>query len=163
RCMRACDQSHVLEIGHHVADRGGRQIEPRVLGKRARADRLALGDVSLNQGLEQDLRALVEHAIHCTLALMPAKPSFSRIALIGKLGTPEIAASLTELAAFLKARGCTPLIEKETATELRQRGLDYAELGAQADLAVVIGGDGTMLAAARSLVRHGVPLVGVNQ
>ena len=94
---------------------------------------------------------------------MPSKPSFSRIALIGKLGTPEIAASLTELATFLKARGCTPLIEKQTAAELRQHGLDYAELGGQADLAVVIGGDGTMLAAARNLVRHGVPLVGVNQ
>jgi len=90
-------------------------------------------------------------------------PSFRRIALIGKLGTPEIASSLTELASFLKTRGCTALIEKETAAELGQRGLDYAALGGEADLAVVIGGDGTMLAAARNLVRHGVPLVGVNQ
>src|SRR5690349_24250142 len=93
---------------------------------------------------------------------MPSTPSFSRIALIGKLGTPEIAASLSELVAFLKARGCSPLIEKETAQEFGQRGLDYAALGAQAELAVVVGGDGTMLAAARNLVRHGVPLVGVN-
>jgi NAD+ kinase len=90
-------------------------------------------------------------------------PSFRRIAVIGKLGTPEIAASLTELSACLKQRGCEILIEKETAAELGRRGLDYAELGTQTDLAVVIGGDGTMLAAARNLVRHGVPLVGVNQ
>jgi NAD+ kinase len=90
-------------------------------------------------------------------------PSFRRIALIGKLGTAEIASSLTELAAFLKTRGCSALIEKETAAELGQRGLDYAALGEQADLAVVVGGDGSMLAAARNLVRHGVPLVGVNQ
>ncbi|MFN2644826.1 MAG: NAD(+)/NADH kinase [Burkholderiales bacterium] len=83
--------------------------------------------------------------------------------MIGKLGTPEIAASLAELAASLKQRGCQILIEKETAAELRERGLDYAALGGEADLAVVIGGDGTMLAAARNLVRHGVPLVGVNQ
>ena len=94
---------------------------------------------------------------------MSSKPSFSRVALIGKLGTPEIAASITELAAFLKQRGCATLIEKETAEELGSRGLDYAALGEQAELAVVIGGDGTMLAAARNLVRHGVPLVGVNQ
>src|SRR5918912_2367387 len=94
---------------------------------------------------------------------MSSKPSFSRVALIGKLGTPEIAASITELASFLKQRGCATLIEKETAQELGQRGLDYAALGEQAQLAVVIGGDGTMLAAARNLVRHGVPLVGVNQ
>jgi NAD+ kinase len=94
---------------------------------------------------------------------MPATSSFGRVALIGKLGTPEIAPSLTELAAFLKSRGCEVLIEKDTAAELGSRGLDYGALGAKANLAVVIGGDGTMLAAARNLVRHHVPLVGVNQ
>src|SRR5439155_10685469 len=43
------------------------------------------------------------------------------------------------------------------------RGVDYAAIGAEAKLAIVVGGDGTMLAAARNLVRHHVPLVGVNQ
>jgi NAD+ kinase len=94
---------------------------------------------------------------------MPSKPSFGRVALIGKLGTAEIAASLRELTAFLKSRGCEVLIEKDTAAEFGERGLDYGALGAKANLAVVIGGDGTMLAAARNLVRHHVPLVGVNQ
>lgn len=37
-----------------------------------------------------------------------------------------------------------------------------AHIGASADLAVVIGGDGTMLHTARRLIEHGVPLVGVN-
>lgn len=87
---------------------------------------------------------------------------FSRIALIGKLRSPEIAASLRELIALLEKRGCEALVEKETAAELGARGLDYAALGERAQLAVVIGGDGTMLAAARSLVRHRVPVVGVN-
>lgn len=76
---------------------------------------------------------------------MPA--DFRRIALIGKLRSPEIDASLRELRAFLERRGCEVLAEGETA----------------ADLAIVIGGDGTMLSAARELVRHRVPLVGVNQ
>jgi NAD+ kinase len=90
-----------------------------------------------------------------------AKPSFSRVALIGKLGSAEIGTSLRELIAFLKARGCDALVEKETAEQIGEQGLDYAEIGA-AELAVVIGGDGTLLAAARNLVRHRVPVVGVN-
>lgn len=76
---------------------------------------------------------------------MPA--DFRRIALIGKLRSPEIDASLRELRAFLAKRGCEVL-----------------DAGANgADLAIVIGGDGTMLSAARELVRHRVPLVGINQ
>ena len=92
-----------------------------------------------------------------------ATPRYGRIALIGKLRSAEIAASLNELSAFLRKRGCDVLLEKDTAAELGERGLDYETLGARSDLAIVIGGDGTMLAAARSLVRHHVPVVGVNQ
>jgi len=91
------------------------------------------------------------------------KPSFRRIALIGKLGTPEIPASLRELDAFLKSRGCDTFIEKDSAAELGVRGTDYAAMGGTVDLAIVVGGDGTMLAAARNLVRAHVPVVGVNQ
>ena len=91
------------------------------------------------------------------------KPKFGRVALIGKLRSPEIAVSLRELSDFLGKRGCEVLVERETAVDLGISGADYEEIGKRADLAVVIGGDGTMLAAARSLVRHRVPLVGVNQ
>jgi len=73
--------------------------------------------------------------------------TFRRIALIGKLRSAEIEASLEELREFLKKRGCEVLPEGET----------------RADLAIVVGGDGTMLTAARELVRHRVPLVGINQ
>jgi NAD+ kinase len=75
------------------------------------------------------------------------KPTFGRVVLIGKPHSAAIEASLNEMRAFLGKRGCEVLPEGET----------------QADLAIVIGGDGTMLAAARNLVRHRVPLVGINQ
>ena len=97
---------------------------------------------------------------------MPAAavtPRFGRIALIGKLRSAEIATSLRELSAFLQKRGCEVFLEQETAADIGMRGLEYEALGRRCDLAIVIGGDGTMLAAARNLVRHHVPVVGVNQ
>lgn len=89
--------------------------------------------------------------------------AFRRVALIGKLRSPEIEASLKGLREFLEKRGCEVLIEAETAGDLGVRGADYETIGKNADLAVVIGGDGTMLAAARSLVGRRIPLTGVNQ
>lgn len=92
------------------------------------------------------------------------KPAFSRVALIGK-HTPEIADSLRALRRFLRERGCEVRVERETAERIGdgEDAAGYDEIGAFADLAMVLGGDGTMLAAARSLARHEVPLAGINQ
>jgi NAD+ kinase len=92
-----------------------------------------------------------------------ATPRFARVALIGKLRSAEIATSLRELSEYLEKRGCEVSLEQDTAAELGVRGLDYEALGKRSDLAIVVGGDGTMLAAARNLVRYHVPVVGVNQ
>ena len=91
--------------------------------------------------------------------------AFPRVAIIGKLNSPEVAASLRALRGIAEARGASVVFERETAAllggDLPALGLD--EIGASSDLAIVVGGDGTMLSAARGLVRHGVPLAGVNQ
>ena len=56
-------------------------------------------------------------------------------------------------------------VSETPATQfLRKQGCEVLGAGeTKADLAIVIGGDGTMLGAARDLVRHHVPLVGINQ
>ena len=96
------------------------------------------------------------------------RPAFKRVALVGKQ-TPEIAQSLRALRDLLRERGCEVIIEKDTAAGVGENGApgsataSYEEIGRGADLAIVIGGDGTMLAAARNLARHKVPLAGINQ
>src|SRR6266853_1270141 len=60
--MGARDAAEVLQVGHHVADRGWAQIQAGVARQCARADRLTLGDIALHEGLEQDLRSTVQHS-----------------------------------------------------------------------------------------------------
>ena len=94
------------------------------------------------------------------------------VALIGKYHSRETVEALRELIPYLKSRGVLVCVESETAARLvaDTPGLSsdwqpasYREIGVRADAAIVIGGDGTMLGAARKLARYGVPLVGVNQ
>ncbi|MDA0983503.1 MAG: NAD(+)/NADH kinase [Proteobacteria bacterium] len=92
------------------------------------------------------------------------EPAFRRVALIGK-PTPEIMHSLRALRDILRQRGCEVMLERETAASVGENGAvaGYDEIGAQAELAIVLGGDGTMLAAARALARYKLPLAGINQ
>lgn len=90
---------------------------------------------------------------------------FKTIGLIGKYIDPAVADTVRELAAALRARRRTVVIEEETAALLADDtapAVTRDELGRRCDLAIVVGGDGTMLHAARSLVDHDVPLVGIN-
>lgn len=91
---------------------------------------------------------------------------FKTIALIGRYNSAEVAGGLVTMGDYLRRQGREVLLEKETAATNRVSGFpvaDYDEIGARADLAVVQGGDGSMLNAARHLAVHRVPLVGVNQ
>jgi len=91
---------------------------------------------------------------------------FRHVAIVGKHQAPGIRPVLQEIAQFLCSRGLD--VSLEAATALNTGLTDYDalsndELGRQCDLAVVIGGDGTMLGFARDMARHGLPLVGINQ
>ena len=70
------------------------------------------------------------------------------------------------LAAFLSSRGVAVVVDSLTAEHLKDSpypAMSLAEIGGSVDLAVVLGGDGTMLNIARTLSPCNIPLVGVNQ
>ncbi|GAB3468634.1 NAD kinase [Polaromonas eurypsychrophila] len=94
------------------------------------------------------------------------KSQFRHVALIGKYHAQGSRFALEEIANFLHTQGCEVTLEAETAsnTGLTQYPvLDVAGVGAHCDLALVVGGDGTMLGIGRQLAQFGVPLVGINQ
>jgi NAD+ kinase len=101
------------------------------------------------------------------------KSIFRQVALIGKYHAavaPAQAAStratLEEIAQFLASQGCDVMVERDTAAHAGLTGYDTADvagIGAQCDLGLVVGGDGTMLGIGRQLARYGVPLIGINQ
>ena len=91
---------------------------------------------------------------------------FRNLALVGKYQSPDVAESVMAIARFLRESGLMVWIEQGTASSIGGAGdfpvASYEHIGGEADLAVVIGGDGTMLHTARRLVEYGVPLAGVN-
>jgi NAD+ kinase len=94
------------------------------------------------------------------------KSPFQTIALIGKYKSLEIAEPLLKLADFLVSMGLTVVVDNLTAEHITRH--PYSELALEdmvgkVDLAIVLGGDGTLLNVARMLAPFDIPLVGVNQ
>lgn len=90
---------------------------------------------------------------------------FSTVALFGRYQDSGMDAPLRELAQVLEKADIKVLIEEGTADNTGVREYTTAsieEIGDQADLAIVMGGDGTMLGVARTLAKHSIPLLGIN-
>lgn len=91
--------------------------------------------------------------------------SFNTIGLIGKFADSSVASTILALSRILIGRGCTVYLDRETSRNMSDHDLEIItrhEIGKRCDLAVTIGGDGTLLDAARGLVNFEVPILGIN-
>jgi NAD+ kinase len=95
----------------------------------------------------------------------PMENVFKKIGIIGKHGDDRVVEAIKSLSDYLVAKGFDVYLDKITAEldlGLPHEILERQTLGKTVDLAIIIGGDGTLLNAARSLFNHDVPLLGVN-
>lgn len=92
--------------------------------------------------------------------------AFSVFGLIGRRGDSRVADSVRALVDHLSSAQTEVLLEDHIGHQLNVPGIEIvpgSELARRADLAIAIGGDGTMLYAARVVAERGVPLLGVNR
>ncbi|MEW6353997.1 MAG: NAD(+) kinase [Pseudomonadota bacterium] len=91
---------------------------------------------------------------------------FHCIGLIGRYADPSIQLTLKALSDYLKQRRLRVILDESTAELLPGHGLETgsrALIGEHCDLVIVIGGDGTLLNAARSLIGYDVSLLAINR
>ena len=86
-----------------------------------------------------------------------------KAAIISKPQKPEVATLLPQLIAWLKTHDYETLLDTDSAAYCGQAGIDRTKLPAEKpDLVIVLGGDGTLLSAARAFAHTGTPILSVN-
>lgn len=85
-----------------------------------------------------------------------------KIAIFAKVHDPRCRGVASELTNWLDERGLVPLVEAHLARHLGCAGVSGTDIPPQADLVVVLGGDGTLISGARLVGDHEVPILGVN-
>ena len=92
--------------------------------------------------------------------------SFKHIGVIGRMGSVKVVETLRRLKSYLVANDYQVILEADTASMLPGHGLQVASkklIGEICDLAIVVGGDGSLLGAARDLSKSSIPILGVNR
>ena len=92
--------------------------------------------------------------------------SFNKIGVIGREQQRGIQEVLQQLLPLLLARDLEVLVEDRLDEQVVDHGCLLAtrdEIGEQADLVIVVGGDGSLLSAARTLAKYETPVLGINR
>src|SRR5437773_11547427 len=90
-------------------------------------------------------------------------PDINAVGIISKPGIPHASTILPELVAWLDSRGIASRFDKESAFYLsRSDGLPRPDVPEGTQLVIVLGGDGTLLSAARAIGGREIPLFAVN-
>lgn len=90
---------------------------------------------------------------------------FQRVGLVGRSRQEGLQGVVDELIALLCERGINVMLEDRLGAVATRDCplLSRDEIGERADLVIVIGGDGSLLSAARTLARYSTPVLGINR
>jgi len=91
---------------------------------------------------------------------------FRNIGIIGRLGSSQVLDTIRRLKRFLVERHLHVILEESIAEVLPGHGMQTCTrklMGEICDLVIVVGGDGSLLGAARAMARHGTPVLGINR
>ncbi|MDH4097711.1 MAG: NAD(+)/NADH kinase [Nitrospira sp.] len=85
------------------------------------------------------------------------------IGILTKPKFPEVKATLQGVVAWLRDRQITVLLDTTSAALLNEQGgIQKTQLAGKADVLLILGGDGTILHAARLAAERSIPILGVN-
>ncbi|WWP00161.1 MAG: NAD(+) kinase [Candidatus Dasytiphilus stammeri] len=93
------------------------------------------------------------------------KKTFNNISVVGRPRHPNVLKILKRILQWLKVEGYQVVLESNLAHQLHLDNFktdSLINIGQQADLAVVVGGDGNMLRAARVLAKYNINVIGIN-
>jgi NAD+ kinase len=95
---------------------------------------------------------------------MRTTPAFKSIGIISRPRRANLAEVVPGLLDWLKKRGVNVVYDAETASCLKGDGVGNTrhQIAEQADLFLVLGGDGTLLAASREASAKGIPILPIN-
>ena len=93
--------------------------------------------------------------------------AFERISIITNFNIREKSAAAKKIAEFLSTYGCRIMIDEQSAERTADfpasvQRVNRSVLTRETDLVIVLGGDGSILAASRSCSAAGVPILGIN-